>query len=167
MTYPYYVRRCRSALPQHQPRHVVDVLSKNPKKHHKPQRSVLYAKETIAMPSRFAYSHQQETRFQASASDAHRFLAPSFALFSISESSEAKDLTLRSAWGSACSRKSCRSNLSSLGNQSSLDQLYANSTDQHQVSSMNKAGMNRPQSPTTSIDDGSWGFYEESDGYIH
>jgi hypothetical protein len=116
------------------------------------------------MPSRFAHSHQRETRFQASANDADRFLAPSFALFSISESSEAKDLAFRSAWGSACSRKSYRCNLSSLGNQSSLDQLYANSTDQ-QVSSKNKAGMNRPQSPTTSIDDGSWGFYEEGDGY--
>jgi hypothetical protein len=145
---------------------VVDVVDGKPKNrtssrniflHRRPSSTV---PDESTMPARFAHSQQYETRFQAS-SDADRFLAPSFALFTISETSEVKDMACRSAWGSANSRKSYRRNLSSLGNHSSLDQLHA--ADQH-VSSKNKAGMNRPQSPTTSmVDDDSWGFYEEGD----
>lgn len=106
--------------------------------------------QDATMPTRFVSTHQMKA--ECLRSDAELFLAPSLALFSISESSEVKDMSYRGSWGNARTRKSCRSNLSSLGDLSTFDQYTPEQPP--------KEVFSRPQSPTTSMDDGSWGFFE-------
>lgn len=106
------------------------------------------------MPTRFVSTQQMKAECQSSNADL--LLAPSLALFSISESSEVVDVSYRGSWGNACSRKSYRSNLSSLGDLSSFGQSTVQQSSRQEAI---------PQSPTTSMDDGSWGFFQ-LDGYI-